>query len=287
MTADQRISSDGASGSDEDPLARAFGYPYPRHPGAVLFDPATGAHEARVIELGPEREHPIETLRVPVPVRALAVEVEGQAIEIDETIAIVAAGSNGSAIQLARKYRERRSGRPTLIAPATIGGAVSVYSAHIASYGSVPATMHLGPDAAVTASAHVLLMPVEELAHMNATESLGLNYVLAAPHAMRATVDRVTIDRPLAYVSLRGALSLSGGPVRLPDMGGEASGYPAASQREMLARVQAHVGDAGSLEDFVTRLIGDRTMRLAVTARLAETAERWALDRDEILADGR
>ncbi len=271
-------------GFPEDPLARALGYPYPRHPGPVLFDPATGAHDVHVVDIGPEREHVVEGLSRPVPARAIAVGIEGQTIEIDDVVAMIAAGSNGSTVQLARKYRDRRSARPILIAPAAVTGAVSVYSAHITAYGSVPATMHAAPDAG--AALHVLLMPAEELGHMNATEALGVNYVLAAPDAMQARVEAVSFARPLAYVSKRGAVTLDAGPVLLPQTGGEETGYPEAGQREMLERVMVHIGATGSLEAFVTRMIGDRRARADVTARLAETAWRWELDPDEIVADG-
>mgnify|MGYP003836116889 CR=1 FL=1 len=280
---------DGTSGeSDEDPIARALGYPYPRHPGAVLFDPATGSHPAHVVDIGPEREHAVAGVDRPLPARAVAVEAGGQTIEIDDAVALIAAGSNGSTVQLARKWRSRRSARPTLVAPAAIHGAVSVYSAHIAAYGSVPATMHRapshGPD--VRADLHVLLIPAEELGHMNATESLGVNYVLAAPDGVSAVVDDVTVARPLAYVSKRGALALQGEPALLPDTGGAATGYREVAQRDMIARVQRHIGDTGSLEGFILGLIDDAERRKAVTSRLAETAVPWRLERDEILADG-
>jgi hypothetical protein len=264
-------------------LARAFGYPYPRHSGPVLFDPGTGAREAHVVDIGPERERAVDGLSTPLPVRAIVVESAGQTIEIDDVVALIAAGSNGSTEQLARKWRDRRSARPTVIAPAQVHGAVSVYSAHVTGYGSVPATMH--PGAGATADLHVLMIPAEELGHMNATESLGVNYVLAAPDGVSATVEAVTLARPLAYVSRRGALALDGAPALLPETGGGGTDYRAIGQREMMARVQRHVGGAGSLEDFVLSLVADRDRRQAVTDRLSETGRRWALDRHEIIAD--
>lgn len=271
----------------EDPIARALGYPYPRHAGAVLFDPATGDHAARIVDIGPEREHVVAGLHRPLPARAVVVEAGGQTIEIDNAVALIAAGSNGSTVQLARKYRTRGAARPTLIAPASIDGAVSVYSAHVAAYGSVPATMHREPaHDGVRADLHVLLIPAEELAHMNATESLGVNYVLAAPHGVTAAIGGVTLSRPLAYVSKRGALSLDGGPALLPHTGGAATGYRTVAQRDMIARVQRHVGTGGSLDDFILGLIGDIAARRAVTARLAESAQAWRLATDEIVADG-
>ncbi len=277
------MSEDLSEAPPEDPLSRALGYPYPRHSGPVLFDPGSGAVEAHVVDIGPAHGHFLEGLRAPVPTRSVAVRTGDGTVEIAEAVTLVAAGSNGSTMQLARKYRARRHAPPILIAPATITGAVSVYSAHITAYGSVPATMHAADASAVL---HVLLMPAEELAHMNATEALGANYVLAAPRAMAATVEGVPVPAPLAYVSKRGAVALDAGPVLLATTGGETTGYASAGQREMMERVKAHVGDERPLEAFVLRLIADRDARAAVTSRLAETGRRWELDRDEIVADG-
>ena len=59
-----------------------------------------------MVDIGPERAHVVEGLSIPVPARAIAVAIEGQTIEIDDVVAMIAAGSNGSTVQLARKYRE-------------------------------------------------------------------------------------------------------------------------------------------------------------------------------------
>jgi len=279
------MSSNSADRSQEDGLARALGYPYRWHRGPVLFDPGTGTHDVHVVELGPERECLVPGIDRPLPGRAIAVSREGQTIEIDHAVALIAAGSNGAPEQLARKYRDRRDARPVLIAPATVTGAVSVYSAHITSYGSVPATMHRGPgQEQAQAALPVLLLPAEELGHINATESLGVNYVLAAPHGVSATVETVTIPQPLAYVSRRGALALDGAPVGLPGTG--VASLREAAQRDMLQRVMEHVGTDEALEDFVLRMIADRDARLAVTRTMAGAGEVWALARDEVVAGG-
>lgn len=275
--------------ADEDPIARALDYPYPREPHAVLFDPGSGPHAAEIVDIGPEREQAVAGIDRPLAVRAVAVSVERQVIEIEHAVTLIAAGSNGSATQLARKWRQRRGAPPTLIAPAKIGGAVSVYSAHLARYGSVPATMHRpdGPaQGPATADLPVLFMPAEELGHMNATESLGVNYVLAAPDGVTANIGAITIDRPLTYVSRRGALALDGDPVLLPQTGGQTTGYRPAGQREMIARVKRHAGDAGRLEDFIARIIADETARKAIVETLPDPRHRWRLDRHEIVADG-
>ena len=278
----------------ENPVARALDYPYPREPQAVLFDPGSGPHAAAIVDIGPEREQVVQGIGRPLAVRAVAVAVERQVIEIEHAVALIAAGSNGSAVQLARKWRQRRSAPPILIAPARISGAVSVYSAHLARYGSVPATMHRPVGApregahrdAATADLPVLFLPAEELGHMNATEALGVNYVLAAPDGVTAEIGPVSVAGPLAYVSKRGALALDGDPVLLPETGGHTTGYRPAGQREMIARVQRHAGDEGLLEDFIARIIADEAARKAIVETLPDPRHRWRLDRHEIVADG-
>lgn len=268
----------------EDPIARALGYPYPRHPTPLLFDPDAGARDAHIVAIGAEEELAIDGIVRPLPVRGLAVGTAGKTVELDRMVTLIAAGSNGSVAQLARKWRGRRPARPILVGPAAVSGAVSVYSAHITAYGAVPATMHRATGA--NASLHVLMIPAEELGHMNATESLGVNYVLAAPRGVVARIEHTVIERPLAYVSLRGALAFEATPVLLPDTGGAETGYPAMAQADMLGRAARHAGHTGDIDGFIRRMVADRDTRALVTDRLAGHGRRWGLDRDEIVAGG-
>lgn len=266
----------------EDPFARATGYPYPRHPHPVLFDPASGTHPAELVGLGDPGEALLEGLARPVPVRAATARVRGQVVAIEDAVVLVAAGSNASPQQLQRKYGGREGTRPMLVMPAIVHGACSVYSAHITAYGSIAATLH--PDPGGTCCLHALVMPAAELAHMNATESIGTNYVLAAPASVSVNLGRHRIERPLAYVSKRGALCRDDRPLRVAELAQGGDGLPAATQMEMLETARRLMAREGSVEDFVAALLADPGYRLAATGRLAARASRWRLGPDEILA---
>lgn len=268
--------------AEENPFARAAGYPYPRHPVPVLFDAASGAHPAELVGLGDPGEALIDGLARPVPVRAATVRVRGQTVAIEDAVVLVAAGSNASPQQLLRKFAGREGTRPMLVMPAMVQGACSVYSAHVTAYGSIAATLH--PDPGGACRLHVLVMPAAELNHMNSTESIGTNYVLAAPAGVAADLGRHRIERPLAYVSKRGALCRDDRPLRLAELAQDGDEHPAATQIEMLEAARRMMGREGSAEEFVAALIADPRYRLAVTGRLAAGASRWRPERDEILA---
>jgi len=265
-----------------DFFARATGYPYSRHLCPVLFDPARGTHPAELIRLGEQGEAVLEGLARPIPVHAATVRIGARIVVIENAVVVIAAGSNASPHQLQRKYAGRADARPMLVMPAIVHGACSVYSAHVTAYGSIAATLH--PDPAGKNGLHVLVMPVTELAPMNATESLGINYVLAAPTGVSADVGGYRIARPLAYVSRRGALTIDGRPVRLVELDGGAGARPAASQIEMLDRARRLMEWEGPLEAFVAAMIADPDYRRAVTSRLAADAVPWHLDGSEVLA---
>lgn len=268
--------------AEEDPFARATGYPYPRHPYPVLFDPASGAHPAELVGLGDPGEALLDGLVRPVPVRAATVRSRGQFVAIEDAVVLVAAGSNASPQQLLRKYGGREGTRPMLVMPAEVYGACSVYSAHVTAYGSIAATLHPNPGG--TCRLHVLVMPGAELTHMNATESIGTNYVLAAPASVAVDLGPHRIERPLAYVSKRGAVCRDDRPLRVAELAQGGEGMPDATQMEMLETARQLMAREGSVEDFVAAMIADPHYRLAVTGRLAGSALEWCLEASEILA---
>ena len=68
--------SSASDAPDEDPIARALGYPYPRHPGPVLFDPATTFSFPK-----PTSQQAYEGAILPVPIPGdVLVEQQARAI---------------------------------------------------------------------------------------------------------------------------------------------------------------------------------------------------------------
>lgn len=232
--------------TDEDPIARALGYPYPAHPEDYLFD-GTSAHPL------PE-DHGFEGLTP-----------------------VIAVGSNRSPRQLARKYAPRYMGGPVRIPVTRIRArdVDVVYAAHLAGYGSAPAT--LAPSEGTVVELWVNWLDGAALERMDATEGLGVQYD-------RVTVALEVTARPgrpapremLLYAARRGLANHDGAPVALAEVPADGRRYPALGQREMLQRLHARHKAHPDLgfEDWLTGLIGAEgdAARFAVIETLAAEA---------------
>ncbi len=274
------------SGADDRrALELAYGYPYPRHDRAVRFGPADGGY--RAVRLAGIAES--GTFRPDGYRRAVAtweVVIADVAVEerLPDRVAVIATGSNASPEQLARKWTGLLDDRPVIVAPVDVAGATSVYSAHVARYGAIPATLH--PTQGVTSRLHLLFVPASEMALLDASESLGQNYVLAALDDLVAVTQAGPVAAPLGYVSLRGAVLDEGRPVALAAGRPEGHDGPVRDEREMLDWVRRLVGDRRDLDAFVLALGRDETFRRQVVARLAERGSVWDLPDAAIVAGG-
>lgn len=214
--------------TNEDPIARALGYPYPAHPEDYLFD-GTWAHP-----LSPD--HGFEGLTP-----------------------VIAVGSNRAPRQLSRKYAPHYMNGPVAIPVTRIKArdVDVVYAAHMAGYGSAPAT--LAPSQGTVVELWVNWLDGPALERMDQTEGLGVQY------------DRVTValdvtaepGRPapremLLYAARRGLANHDGAPVALAEVPAEGRRYPALGQRAMLERLHARHRLHGDqeFEHWLTALIG-------------------------------
>ncbi len=267
----------------QDPVEFALGYPFARPAGSFVFEAARGEPAtlaaARIVHQGEGRADGLD-----VPLVSLEAEVDGVPRRFDGLIPMLASGSNAAPSQLQRKYRHMPGLPPIPAVAVEARGLASVYSAHVARYGSVAAT--LVPCAGAVSRLHLLFVPVDGFAHLNATESVGGNYLLAALDGTPVDVAGTAV-RPLAYVSRRGPARFGGAPLRLPgSAAGEGAGPAEASQEEVLERLRELMGEPGELRPFVRRLIEDGGFRAAATERLAAATRRVVPDGSRILAGG-
>ena len=170
------------SNSSPDPVAHALSYP---------FDPPT---ESYLFSHG----------------RAQAIV---GALDLAGRLPVIAAGSNASPTRLAQKFG---SAGDTVIPveTATLPDHVAAYSAHVARYGSIPATMHPEPGAA--AAIHLTWLDAEQCERMHESESIGLNYGFYRLSGLTLkTAAGRTLDHAYASITLRGALHVAGRPTSL------------------------------------------------------------------------
>lgn len=204
----------------EDWLARALGYPYPAHGEDFLF--RNGAPEPL------SSVHPLEGLTP-----------------------VVAVGSNRAPVQLARKFAGMEVTIPVTRLRAR--DVDVVHAAHVAGYGSVPATLAASPG--TTVELWITWLDDRALARMDATEAVGVNYDRVTVALRWAEPDPRAPDRALLYTARRGLLRLDGSPVALSAIPAAGRRFPALSQEQVLRRLHTDRG-TGAFEAWLDGVIG-------------------------------
>lgn len=192
----------------------------------------------------------------------------------------MAVGSNRAPEQLRRKFGD------TATVPVTVARLRDhdvVYSAHMASYGSIPATLAESPGTTVTIS--LTWLSPAQLQRMHETEAVGVNYDFG--EATTLQLDRGA-ERPIlpigCYLGRRGALALDGAPVALAEVDASGRRFSAVPQPEMVARVHSSFGGRRTFETWLESLIENRDARSRLTETLEHHAHPIDLPAFEVLA---
>ncbi len=188
---------------------------------------------------------------------------------------VIAAGSNASPERLTNKYGAQPFDVAIPALRVTLHDLVPVYSAHLAAYGSVPATLQYCPGA--RAKMFVTWLNQSALARLHETEALGLNYDFAWLEAARFESEHgVSMTGASSYVSRRGCFAPDAQPIRLSMFPVSDCALSVLSQVEMLQLVHARFGHTGTLEQFVQETIADQGLRLRRTSLMAEFGQPFA-----------
>lgn len=187
---------------------------------------------------------------------------------------VLASGSNAATDQLARKYAAARHA----VIPVTrtrLHHFDSVYNAHIAAYGSVPATLFPSPGTVL--NTFITWLDDDLLEIMHATEQPGINYHYSRLPGIEAEVEGVGgLDTAYAYISVAGCLTHGDGPVALAEVPAEGRRFPARTQEEMLALVRDLTAPGMDLDAFILEMVGDAALRRAREKVLAAASRAFA-----------
>jgi hypothetical protein len=250
-------------------FARARAYPYDPPPFGYRFH-----HQAAAPERVEAREivgHAPVNGEVPVSDVTVALDGNGALRRYERRVAVIAAGSNASFTRLKSKFAAAGAPGDFPVLKARVRGLVSVYSAHVSRYGSIPGTL-TGEDGAVS-ELHVAFLDPGELKRLNGSESIGKNYALALIDGLKADFGNgCVLDAALAYVSLRGAYAPDGAPVRISTFRAEGSRHVAAGQEDILERARRHLAHDGPLERFVHEHAEDEAVRTERVRIMAASA---------------
>jgi len=202
---------------DEEVLARALGYPYPREPDSFCW-----------------RDGRVEPLL-------------GRAL--DDGLPCVAYGSNASPRQLARKFSDLGGIEIPTVRARLLDHDV-VYAALFAHYGSIPATLVPSPGTAV--EVWVQSLAPRALARMDETEGVpGFYERVSGLEVVLEDGSRPDPSRIFSYLAVAGELLSSGEPVALSEVPASGRRFKALGQREIQEEIQARLGIGGSVGDFV------------------------------------
>jgi len=179
---------------------------------------------------------------------------------------VLAAGSNQSHEQLARKYSVLPGHVEIPVQRGLLDGFDSAYAAHLAGYGSVPSTFCPSPGTRVTT--YVLWLDDAQLNRMHETER---NYTYDRLDEVRVEIDDSgeVIDKAFAYTAVVGCLSVDGAPVALAEIGAEGRVLRAMSQPEMLDHVRRRLDPDAQLDAFIRAHIEDEALRRERTLALS------------------
>lgn len=249
----------GTPAADYPGAAQApLDYPGCRPGGAYLY------YKERIFSLNSPAAGVLTISAMGLAVDSLLSAIGGAPLH--ERFLVLAVGSNACPGRLQEKFGARF---PEAALPVLTGGirdVDSVYCADLASYAAIPASCIASPGTQLEGWA--LLVSAEELAWLNETEGIGVDYELvqlAAPFQLASGI----MQPVYAYAHHR-LLILENTPVRLAEFSAQAPRFPARTQRQILTHVLDDLQflPQQSLAERHRRLWQDSALRQAVTEQI-------------------
>ena len=182
---------------------------------------------------------------------------------------VLAAGSNQSPEQIHRKFGGLSG---DVVVPSQRGRLHDfdvVYAAHLARYGSVPATFQASPGTSVTV--FVQWLDDAQLARMHETEG---SYSYDCLSRIRVELDdgHGVLTEAFAYSAKAGCVNRSGSPASLAEISASGRRFPQFTQSEMLTHLRDQLAPGHDLDQFVLDHITDDGTRHTRAQSLAADA---------------
>jgi len=172
---------------------------------------------------------------------------------------VLAVGSNQSPEQLLRKF-PGPDWEPIPVSRGRLKDFDIVYSAHVASYGSIPAMLCHSPGTTVGLSVN-WLTPAQE-ARMHETEVSTGNYHFGQLDGIQLDLDPgPALTSAFVYAGRRGTLLRDGLPVALSAMEAENRQWPALHQEEIQGHIRDRTAPDQPLDAFILAAVADASVR--------------------------
>ena len=190
--------------------------------------------------------------------------------------AVLAFGSNAAPEQLQRKFAEI-PGTVIPVVQAELADFDVIYSAHLTSYGTIPAT--LAPSPGTRLHTWVTWLDNDQLTRMHESETgsswgAAVNYAYGHLHDIELKLDigAGVLRRVGVYLSNHGALALTNEPVAFDVIPATARKFDTRSMPDVLAAANQSLAPSDNLDDFIARAVEDTDIRARWTVTLRDAA---------------
>jgi hypothetical protein len=180
--------------------------------------------------------------------------------------------SNTSAEALARKFASVEEDVVIPVVEGMLRDFDAVYSAHISSYGSIPATLQWSPGTELRV--FMLAMTSSQLAIMHASEG---PYSFVELEDLELTIGGSVFHRPAdTYISRNGALLVDGSEIALSTLVAEHRRYATSTELETLSWMRGKLAPRSDIDQFILEQILDPVIRKQRTEWLHERSRQFA-----------
>jgi hypothetical protein len=185
-------------------------------------------------------------------------DMAGDGFDRADRTPVLAAGSNQSHEQLARKYSVLPGHVEIPVQRGLLSDFDSVYAAHFAGYGSVPSTFY--PSSGTRVTIYVLWLDDSQLNRMHETER---NYTYDRLDEVHVDIEdgADALDSAFAYTARAGCVNVDGTPVALGEISAVDRVLPALTQAQMLDHVRSRLAPHQDLDTFIREHIDDDNLR--------------------------
>jgi len=182
--------------------------------------------------------------------------------------AVLAVGSNRSPQQLLRKFGRNET---IPVTKAKLRDYDVFYSAHIASYGSIPAVLGRSDGTLVDVSITWLLP--HQLKRMHETEALGKSYDYGESSSLKLDLgnDR-SAESVGCYLGRNGCANVEGSPIVLKELNALDRKFLSADQKTILTHFYNLNCENKSFEQWLVKIIKDHNFRAQLSEQMASSA---------------
>lgn len=261
--------------SDTEHIERAKHYPYAVPARSYVF---ANRQALPLVDLGED----------PLALRTMVIEQpDGRRIALEEFASnqgiarreltvirtpVLCYASNTSAEALARKFAREHDDVVIPVVEGTLRDFDAVFSAHISSYGSIPATLQRSPKTELRV--FMLTMTDHQLEIMHRSEG---PYEFVELDELELTLGGSAIRRSAhTYISKNGAVSINNSEMALSTLTAEHRRYSALTELEVLSWMRDELLPEAEIDQFILEQILDSGVRKQRSEWLSQKSHPFA-----------